>query len=64
MSKEGDLLFEKNAVKERWVQYNDENRGTRPDYIGNDGPSKTLGAFSEAIKIGKQQVQMKSPLNS
>ena len=21
MSKDGDLLFEKNAVKERWVQY-------------------------------------------
>ena len=30
MSKDGELLFEKNAVKERWVQYihdlyNDEN---------------------------------------
>ena len=41
MSKEQDLLFEKNAVKERWVQYihdlyNDENHGIRPDYVGDD----------------------------
>ena len=41
MSKDGDLLFETNAVKERWVQYipdlyNDENRGIRPDYVGDD----------------------------
>ena len=38
MSKDGELLFEKNAVKERWIQcihdlYNDENQGIRLDYV-------------------------------
>ena len=45
MSKDGDLLFEKNALKKRWVQYihdlyNDQNHGIRPDYVGDDGPYK------------------------
>jgi hypothetical protein len=60
MSKAGDLLFEKNAVKERWVQYihdlyNDENRGIRPEYVGDDGPSITQDEVSEAIKKMKDK---------
>ena len=44
MSKDRDLLFENNAVKERLVQYihdlyNDESSGIRQDYVGNVGPS-------------------------
>ena len=55
MSQDGDLLFEKNAVEERWVQYihdlyNDENRSIRPDYVGDDDPSITQDEVSEAIK--------------
>ena len=55
MSKEGDLLFEKNAVNEKWVQYihnlyNNENHGIRSDYVGDDGPSITQDEISEAIK--------------
>ena len=54
MSKDGELLFEKSAVKERWVQYihdlyKDEKRGIRPDY-GDDGPSITQDEVSEAIQ--------------
>ena len=57
MSKEGDLLFEKNAVNERWVQYihdlyNDENRGIRPDYVGDNDPSIIQ---DEAIKKMKDR---------
>ena len=42
-------------MKERWVQYihdlyNDENRGIRPDYVGDDDPSITQDEVSEAIK--------------
>ena len=61
MSKDGDLLFEKNAVKERrQVQYvhhlyNDENRGIRPDYVGDDGPSITQDEVSETIKKMKDR---------
>ena len=60
MSKDGELLFEKNAVKERWVQYihdlyNDENRSIRPDYVGDDGPSITQDEVSEAIKKTKDR---------
>ena len=55
MSKDGELLFEKSAVKERWVQYihdlyKDEKRGIIPDYVGDDGPSITQDEVSEAIK--------------
>ena len=54
MSKDGELLFEKSAVKERWVQYihdlyKDEKRGIRPDYVGDDGPSITQDEVSEAL---------------
>ena len=60
MSKEGYLLFEKNAVKERWIQYipnlyNDENCGIRPEYVGDDGPSITQDETSEAIKKMKDR---------
>ena len=60
MSKEGDLLFEKNAVNEKWVQYihdlyNDENRGVKPDYVDDDGPSITQDEISEAIKKMKDR---------
>ena len=60
MSKNRDLLFEKNAVKERWVQYihdlyNDENHCITPDYIGDDGPSITQDEISEAIKKTKDR---------
>ena len=55
MSKDGDLLFEKSTVKERLAQcihdlYNDENRGIKQDYVGDDGPSITQDEVSEAIK--------------
>ena len=55
MRKDGELLFEKSAVKERWVQYihnlyKDENRGIRPEYVGDDGPSITQDEVSEAIQ--------------
>jgi hypothetical protein len=60
MSKDGELLFEKSAVKERWVQYihdlyKDEKRGIRPDYVGDDGPSITQDEVSEAIKKMKDR---------
>ena len=58
--KDGELLLEKNAVKERWVQYihdlyNDENRSIRPDYVGDDGPSITQDEVSVAIKKMKDR---------
>ena len=60
MNKDGDLLFEKNAVKERWVQYihdlyNGNCHGIRPDYIGDDGPYITQDEISEAIKKMKDR---------
>ena len=60
MSKDGEMLFEKNVVKERWVQYihvlyNDENRGIGPDYVKDDGPSITQDEVSEAIKKMKDR---------
>ena len=47
-------------MKERWVQYiyelyNDENRGIRPHYVGDDGPSITQDEVSEAIKKMKNR---------
>ena len=47
-------------MKERWVQYihdlyNDENRGIRPDYVGEDGPSITQDEISVAIKKMKNR---------
>ena len=52
MSKDGDLLFEKSVVKERWVQYihdlyKNEKWGIRPDYVGDNGPSITQDEVSE-----------------
>ena len=60
MNKDGDLLFEKNAVTERWVQYihdlySDENCGIRPDYVGDDGPLITQDEVSEVIKKTKDR---------
>ena len=34
---------------------NNENRGIRPDYVGDDGPSITQDEISEAIKKMKDR---------
>ena len=57
---DGELLFEKNAKKERWAQYihdlyKDEKQGIRPDYVGDDGLSITQDEVSEAIKKMKDR---------